>query len=97
MYDAQDITGWAERHKIELAAHLESKDDDGAEHWCVSATTGRGRLALDVTTDGSYQPDAFGQLFAVWVDGPPSATELNAAVAVLGADAVGELASLLCW
>lgn len=97
MYDAGDVDGWAERHNIALDARLEAKDDDGSEHWHVSASTERGRLTLDVTTDGSYQPDAFGQLFAVWVDGPPSDTEFNAANAVLGEDALGELASLLGW
>ena len=76
---------------------LKTKDEDGSEHWKVSAETARGRLDFDVTTDGSYQPDAFDQLFGVWRDLEPCPGEFHSARVVLGDEAMGELAALLDW
>lgn len=91
-----EVAEWAARHDITLDARRTHTDEE-CERWVVSATTERGQIKLEVETDGSYEVTAVGQLFEPWRDEEPSTDEFNAAVAVLGEDAVRELALLVGW
>lgn len=96
VYDTNTTGGWAERHGVTLDAVLVDKDD-GTERWLVTAATPKGVLSVTVDTDGSYSPDPFDQLFGVWNDLPPDEGELARVVAVVGTEAVAELALLVGW
>jgi hypothetical protein len=88
--------GWAERHGVTLEAVLIDKDED-RERWLCTAATPLGVLSVTVDTDGSYQPDAFEQLFGVWDELPPEPGEFAAVVDVIGTEAAAELSLLVGW
>lgn len=93
---AAPAPGWANRHGVTLDATLIDKNADG-EAWLVTATTTLGCVSSVITTDGSYTPDAYDQLFGVWADCPPCPAEFREAVRVLGTEAVAEVALLVDW
>ena len=96
MYDTSTTGGWAERHGVTLDAVLVDKSDE-TERWLVTAATPLGVLSVTVCTDGSYDPDPFDQLFGGCDVCPPEEGEVARAVAVVGTEAVAELALLVGW
>lgn len=93
---AADAHAWAQKHGVVLSATRLHKPPDG-ESWCVEACTAFGVYAVQLDTDGSYQPDPFAVLFGSWADLTPDDDDYTAAARALGPAALADLARLLGW